>query len=280
MNGFINLNKRVGASSAKEVGTIKKLSHCSCGHMGTLDPMAGGVLPVAIGNACRLFDYFLSKRKTYVATFVFGKDYDTLDTTGTVLRSGARVPTESEIQGIISNFEGEIMQVPPNYSAKCVNGKRGYALARSGVEFTLEAKKVTIYSIELQDISDSGFVFEIECGGGTYIRSIARDMGKMLNTYGAMSALTRTKSGVFDIADSVFSSELTQENLQDYLIPTDSILPFESYIAEGRNAKRLFNGLSVECNLPDGTYKIYDEQKFYGLAAVKEGNIKVRTKLC
>ena len=118
MNGFINLNKRAGKSSAAEVGIIKRLTHTRCGHMGTLDPMAGGVLPVAIGNACRMFDYLLDKRKSYKATFEFGDYYDTLDTTGNVLASGGSIPTEEQIKQVLPSMVGEIMQIPPKYSAK------------------------------------------------------------------------------------------------------------------------------------------------------------------
>lgn len=281
MNGFINLNKSAGASSAKAVSVIKRLSHTPCGHMGTLDPMASGVLPVAIGNACRLFDYFLSKRKAYVATFKFGEDYDTLDTTGEVRSSGGRVPSAEEICSVIPELVGEIMQIPPRYSAKSVGGKRGYELARSGVEFSLPPKKVSVYGIELlEKINCDSFSFKIECGGGTYIRSIARDMAKLLGTYGAMSALVRTQSGPFTIENSVRAEDLSEDNLQSYLIPTESLLPFESFYAEGVTAKKLFNGLTVKCNLADGIYKIYNENDFYGLAAVEAGNIKIRIKLC
>ena len=281
MNGFVNLNKAAGASSAKEVSIIKRLSHTPCGHMGTLDPLASGVLPIAIGNACRLFDYFLSKKKTYVATFKFGVDYDTLDITGELIKSGEKVPSADEIKGVIPKLVGNIMQIPPNYSAKSIGGKRGYELARKGVEFTLPPKEVSIYSIELSNqCDDDSFSFEIECGGGTYIRSIARDMARLLGTYAAMSALVRTKSGPFEIENSVQSDYLTQENLSEHVIATESILPFESFRADGLTAKRLFNGLSVKCDLADGIYKIFNYDDFYGIAVVEGGNIKVRTKLC
>lgn len=282
MTGFINIDKAEGVSSAKEVARIKRLTGTPCGHLGTLDPMASGVLPVAIGNAARLFDYFLNKRKTYVATFRFGEDYDTLDTTGTLLKSGGAIPEREMIESVISALVGEVMQVPPNYSAKCVNGKRGYQLARQGVQFSLAPKKVSIYSIKLLDrVDGQSFSFEIECGSGTYIRSIARDMAEALGTYGAMSALKRSASGPFTLENSVKSEELTVENIGSFIIPTDRLLPFESFFAEGKTAKRLFNGLPAECGLADGTYKLYDsERNFYGLAAAENGLIKVRTKLC
>lgn len=281
MNGFINLNKAIGVSSAKEVSVIKRLTCTPCGHMGTLDPMASGVLPIAIGNACRLFDYFLSKKKVYIATFKFGEDYDTLDTTGNVTKSGGRIPSADEIKCVIPELVGEVMQIPPSYSAKSVNGKRGYELARKGVQFTLPPKKVSIYSIEfLESSKDGGFSFKIECGGGTYIRSIARDMAARLETFAAMSALERVQSGPFGIENAVQSSELTEDNIGSYVVPTESVLPFADFHADGITAKRLFNGLSVKCDLADGIYKIYNTKDFYGLADVKDGNIKVRTKLC
>lgn len=282
MTGFINVNKAAGASSAKEVAVIKKLTHMPCGHMGTLDPMADGVLPVAIGNAARLFDYFLQKKKTYVATFRFGEDYDTLDTTGSVVNGGGRVPSEEEIRAVIPSLVGEVMQIPPKYSAKNVNGKRGYELARSGVEFELPPKKVQIDGIKLlRRQNGNEFVFEIECGGGTYIRSIARDMAASLKTFAAMSALTRTKSGVFTIENSVSTSELTADNVQDFIIPCDSVLPYDSIYLQGLQAKKVFNGLSVPCGYGDGDYKLYNEEhNFYGIASVSGGILKVRTKLC
>lgn len=282
MTGFIGINKAEGVSSAHEVAIIKRLTGVSCGHLGTLDPMASGVLPVAIGNATRLFDYFLSKRKTYIATFIFGYDSDTLDTTGNVVETGTKIPSKEEISAVLHKFTGEIYQIPPRYSAKNVGGRRGYQLARAGVEFSLEPKKVTVYSIKLlQQVDFATFKFEIECGSGTYIRSIARDLGIETGTRAIMSSLVRTKSGIFNIEDCVLSSELTKENISNYIIDTDKVLPFESIYPTAAEAKRLFNGLTVNCGLSDGTYKIYcTDGSFYGLAESKDKILKVRTKLC
>ena len=281
MTGFISVDKEQGVSSAREVNIIKRLTGTPCGHMGTLDPMASGVLPIAIGNAARLFDYFLNKHKTYSAVFKFGTDTDTLDTTGTVLKEGGFVPSEKEINSVLSTLCGEVFQVP-KYSAKNVGGKRGYQLARAGIEFELPPKKVNIYSIKLTDkIDDCSYSFEIECGGGTYIRSIARDLGAKLNTCAVMSELVRTRSGIFEIANSVKTSQLDLKNYKDYVISTDSVLPFDSIYPDEREAKKLFNGLSVQTDLSDGTYKIYcTDGSFYGLAEVKLNTLKVRTKLC
>ncbi len=281
MTGFINVNKACGASSAKEVSIIKRLTGMPCGHMGTLDPMADGVLPVAIGNSARLFDYFLDKKKKYLATFKFGCDSDTLDTTGNVENNVGHIPTAEQIREVLSEFVGEIMQIPPKYSAKNIDGKRGYELARAGVEFDIPPKKVTIYSVELKEnISDDSYTFEIECGGGTYIRSIARDLGKRLSTCAIMSALTRTQSGVFTLGNSVCTANLTRESIEKSIIPTESVLSFDSIYPTERQAFKLFNGLSVESDKPDGIYKIYKDGFFYGLAEIKHSILKVRTKLC
>lgn len=282
MTGFISVDKAQGVSSAREVNIIKRLTGMPCGHMGTLDPMASGVLPVAIGNAARLFDFFLDKRKTYIADFQFGIESDTLDTTGTITSSGGYVPGESEIVSALPQLCGEIMQIPPKFSAKNVDGKRGYQLARAGVDFELPPKRVNIYSIKLLNrIDEKSYKFEIECGGGTYIRSIARDLGAYLSTCAVMSALVRTQSGSFYIGNSVKTDTLNSENIKDYIIPTDSVLPYESIYPSESEAKRLFNGLTVQTFLSDGIYKIYrTDGSFYGLAEVKHNTIKVRTKLC
>lgn len=282
MTGFINVNKAAGATSAQEVNKIKRICGAHCGHMGTLDPMASGVLPVAIGNAARLFDYFLNKTKTYIANFLFGADSDTLDTTGNIFRREERIPSAEEIGSVLGNFIGDLDQVPPRFSAKNINGKRGYMLAREGVEFELPPKKVKIYSIKLLEQTRADeFSFEIVCGGGTYIRSLARDIAASLNTCAIMSGLVRTQSGVFDIKNSVKTDELNVENLQDYLIPTESVLDMQSVYPSEAEAKRLFNGLTVESGLADGTYKIFTaDGEFYGLAQAGKGFLKVVTKLC
>lgn len=281
MNGIINVNKLQGVSSAREVGIIKRITGCSCGHMGTLDPMASGVLPIAVGNATRLFDYLLTKTKTYIATFRFGEDYDTLDITGTLLKSGERVPTAEEIESVLPTLTGEVMQLPPKYSAKNVNGRRSYQLAREGVEFELSPKKVRIESITLLNYKDCEYSFEIVCGGGTYVRSIGRDMASALGTCAAMSSLIRSASGPFKIENSVKTEELNVGNVEEYLIPCDSIINYPSVNLNDMQAKRLFNGIAVKCDLSDGIYKIYAPNgSFYGLSEAVDGIMKVRTKLC
>ncbi len=276
MTGFLNIDKAEGTSSAFAVNKIKWLLDCPCGHMGTLDPLASGVLPVAAGNAARLFEYFLKKQKTYLARFTFGATTDTLDKEGKVV-VGGRIPTADEIKAALHAFTGEIDQIPPKFSAKCVNGKRGYELARSGKDFTLPPKRVTVYSFSLLEQTDEAeFSFEIVCGGGTYIRSLARDLALALGTNGYMTGLRRTASGPFTIDNAVSLDVLTKDNVLNYLIPTQSVLPFP--VLTGFD-ERLFHGLALETDAADGLYQVYQGDAFYGLAEAQEGILKIKTKL-
>ena len=284
MLGFFNVDKPSGVTSGTVVNKCKWLTATPCGHMGTLDPLASGVLPIGIGNATRLFDYFLEKEKEYIAQFTFGVSSDTLDSTGELVYGG-RIPTEKEIAEVLPSFFGDIMQIPPKYSAKNVNGKRGYDLARAGIDFELPAKKVHIYGMEtLGQISKDTFRIKINCGGGTYIRSLARDIAKELGTNAVMSALRRTKSGIFEIGQaipfSLLEEDLPVEELEKYVIPTEKTLPYPTLILQGKRAERFFNGVAVDVDEKDGLYKIYKEEAFYGLAVVQEGKARAKTKLC
>ncbi len=284
--GFFNIDKPSGIVSSTVVNKLKWLTGVPCGHMGTLDPLASGVLPVGVGNATRLFDYFLEKEKEYVAEFTFGVDSDTLDSTG-VLVKGGRVPAAAEIEEVLPQFFGDIMQVPPKYSAKNVNGRRGYELARVGVEFELPAKKVHIYGMELmgrvEDKEDT-YRIKIRCGGGTYIRSLARDIAAAMDTKAVMSALNRTQSGCFLLPEAIPFSVLEEDPsvaaLEELIIPTERVLPFEDLLLSEKQSEKLFNGLKVGVDEEDGLYKIYKEGSFYGIAEVVDGMAKAKTKLC
>lgn len=277
MTGFINVWKAEGVSSAFVVNRVKRLLKCPCGHMGTLDPLASGVLPVGAGNATRLFEYFLSKTKTYRARFRFGVTTPTLDRESEPV-SGGRVPSAEEIAGALGGFLGEIEQIPPAFSAVSVNGKRSYELARAGKDVALASKKVLIeeFRLERQTAPDE-FSFTITCGGGTYIRSLARDLAAALQTCGFMSALVRVRSGVFTEETAVPPERLTEKNIQEYLIPTESVLPFPELTVTD---ERLYRGMQLPCDRPEGLYKLYGKEGFYGLARVGAGLVKAEKKLC
>ncbi len=280
--GFINVDKPSGVTSSAIVNKIKRLTGLPCGHMGTLDPLASGVLPVGIGNAARLFDYFLAKEKEYIAEFTFGVTSDTLDSTGELFECG-RVPEAEEIRAVLPDFCGDVLQVPPKYSAKNVNGRRGYELARAGVEFELAPKRVRIDEVTLLGAAEGregAFCFKIRCGGGTYIRSLARDVAEKIGTAAVMSGLKRTQSGYFKIEDAVPPDRLTEENAESFIIPTERVLPFEKIVLHGAGREKIFNGVPAATDYPEGQYKIYREGVFYGIAEVKNGLARVRTKLC
>ncbi len=279
MNGFLNIYKPKGVSSAKVLNSLKKsLKGVAIGHMGTLDPLASGVLPVALGKSTRLFDYLLDKDKTYVATFAFGYETDTLDLEGKVVRTNDYIPSEVELTEKSAALIGDIMQVPPVFSAKCVNGKRSYQLARKGEEFELPPKKVTINSIKLIDkVADGEYRFEISCKGGTYIRSIVRDLAALCDTVGTMTDLVRTKSGVFEIENSVKAEDfLLADNKEEFLIAPEHVVFFPEIHLNERESVRLFNGLYDVFPYSDGLYKIFAPDGFYGIGEVTGGKIKTK----
>ena len=283
-SGFFNVDKPSGIVSSAVVNKLKWLTGMPCGHMGTLDPLASGVLPVGAGNATRLFDYFLEKEKEYVAEFTFGVSSDTLDSTGELVLGG-RIPSEKEIADVLPTMCGEVMQLPPKYSAKNVGGKRGYELARAGIDFELAPKKIVIHDMSVQgQVNETTFRVKIRCGGGTYIRSIGRDLAEALGTNAVMSALRRTQSGIFTegnaIPFSVLEADPTPEELERYIIPTESVLSYPTLTATEKQRIKLLNGMTVAVEAEDGLYKFYNEDgSFYGIAEVKAGWAKLKTKL-
>ncbi len=276
MNGFLNIYKPRGVTSARCLSKVKKIVKCKCGHMGTLDPLACGVLPVALGQATRLFDIMTEKQKKYIAEFTFGTETDTLDLEGKPVFTGGRIPTKDEIIDLLPHFIGEIDQVPPAFSAKCVDGKKSYKLARSGVQVELKPKRIEIYDIKLLGGNSPAFTFEITCGGGTYIRAIARDLGRALGTYGTMTALERVQSGFFTKERSVTVEELIENGYEKYLIGSDEVLHFKKVELEESKAIRLLNGLYDDFDLPDGRYRVYVKGVFWGVGNCENKKIVIR----
>ena len=278
ISGFICLNKPAGMSSAAAVSKVKRATGMACGHMGTLDPMAEGVLPVAVGNAARLFQYLLEKEKTYRAVFRFGVETDTLDATGTILREGLPVPTAAAIESVLPEFIGSIEQMPPAYSAKSVNGVRAYMLARQGKEVQLKAKTVRINEFSLVRGEGGSFEFVIRCGGGTYVRSLGRDLAAKLDTCASMTKLVREKSGYFTLENSIGLDGLA--DWRSCLISPDAVFDMPSVDFDGGDVKKLKNGLSLGFPGKDGLYKLYLDDEFYGIAEVKEGRVRAKAKIC
>ena len=279
MLGFISVNKKKGDTSAYVVNRIKKLvgKNKSCGHMGTLDPLASGVLPVAIGQATRLFPFLLDKRKSYLADFDFSFTTPSLDLETEPYLTTDKKASEQEILSVLPLLIGEVMQIPPAYSAKCVDGKRSYKLARRGVEVELQPKKVRIDDIRLVDrLSETCFRFEIDCRGGTYIRSIARDLGAALSLPATMTNLVRTRSGIFTIENSFSLDEIEQKGLSSCLVEADKTIFYPSLTLSAEKEKRLLNGLYDDFLVENGLYKVYGESGFLGVGEITEQKLKMK----
>lgn len=266
MIGFFNVDKPEGVSSAKIVAMIKRASGCKAGHMGTLDPMASGVLVVGIGNAVRLFDLLQRGTKSYRATFTFGIGTDTLDTTGTVTETG-RVPSRQEIADSLHLHTGKIMQMPPKYSAKNINGERAYALSRKNAEFDLKPSLVNISRLELTGCSGAEYEFLIECSSGTYIRSIGRDIAAGLSTCAAMSVLRRTACGNFTIENAV-KPEAVIGSVADTLTPVSFVLNnYERVDLDIETGRKLLSGQKpVIDRIPKEPFAIYCGDKLLGMS--------------
>ena len=287
MNGFFNVLKTSGMTSSKVVSKVKHIlinvmgepKNVSVGHMGTLDPGGAGVLPIAVGRATRLFDYMLQKTKVYRAAFTFGAETDTLDSYGKVTELTDRIPDISEVERIIPSLVGDVDQIPPIYSAKSIGGVKAYDLARRGLNPELKPKRVHIYSIELvEQTAPDTFVFDIECSGGTYVRSIARDMAYGLGTVGYMAYIIRTRSGSFTIDRSVTLDELALDPYR-YITAMDAVVDYPTFEPSEIGMTRMTNGLSIRSNVEDGLYAVYRDGAIYGIAESIDGSISFKTRL-
>ncbi len=277
MNGFINVLKPVGATASDVVVCLKHILHeKKIGHLGTLDPGASGVLPIAIGQGTKLFDYLTKKVKYYRAFFTFGKTTDTLDSYGTVVGVSDKIPDNEELICALSRFTGQISQIPPQYSAISVGGVRSYKLARQGADVELSARPVTIYELKLlSQVSKDAYAVDIRCSGGTYIRSLARDIAIACGTVGYMSGLIRLASGCFDIADAYTLDEIREKKsdcLLDIRYPlgdtADCIVGDEYY-------EDLDFGRKVRVEPFDGYRKVYCKSIFFGLGRQDKGILKL-----
>ena len=276
MRGILLVNKRQGWTSFDAVNFCKRVFNTrEVGHLGTLDPMATGVLAVTVGSANKLFDMFLNKTKTYLAEFTFGYCTDTLDAEGQIENRCDIIPTLEQIKEVLPEFQGEIEQMPPKYSAKKIGGKKAYDLAREGKQFELKPSKVTIYNLKILDYSKGVLKLEITCGAGTYIRSLGRDIALKLNTLATMTSLVRTKLGTWNIEDCIDIKDNTNEYIQSKLLPIDSVFNSFSTLDNVEMVNRLLNGQTVIADLKDGDYKLYKDNEFVAIATAKSQRIKM-----
>ncbi|MBQ7202838.1 MAG: tRNA pseudouridine(55) synthase TruB [Eubacterium sp.] len=290
MNGIICINKPEGITSFGVVAKVRGITRQKkAGHTGTLDPMATGVLPVMLGHATKFLNFLPESDKRYTASFVLGKTTDTLDITGEVLTECEADFTAREVEAVLPEFRGKIMQLPPMYSAKSVDGKRLYELARQGVEVEREPCEVEIKRLELTGEKDGVFTIDVLCSKGTYIRSLIDDIGKKLGCGAVMTALCRTAACGFTFDRAVTLDELQKrrddgEDFDDLVISVDEL--FSSYkkvYVSAAQAKRFSNGGELDitrikqppnageiCTVysPDGS--------FLGLAANENSTLKAK----
>ena len=273
ISGIINVNKPSGVTSFFVVNKIKKiLGTKKVGHLGTLDPLASGVLPIAVNKATKLFDYYLKKEKEYIAEFEFSYETTTLDAEGEIINKNEKIISASDLIKVIPSLVGEINQVPPAFSAKKVNGVRSYDLARNGQQVELKPSKVFIKSIEiLEEIKQNKFKLKIKCGAGTYIRSIGRDLAEMLGTYATMTSLIRTKSGEFNIENSLTIEEI--ESLKEKAIK-EIDFKYPKITLDETSLFKLSNGVSINYK-EDGCYQIYNKEKLIFITKCENNKMKV-----
>lgn len=285
MIGVLVVDKPRGLTSSDVVVKVKKLlNDKKVGHMGTLDPLAEGVLPLGIGRATKLFDLYLKKTKEYVATFAFGSETDTLDLESEVVATSDVIPTKQQLQEAIKqNFLGKIMQLPPKYSSKKISGKRACDIIRHGGEVELEPCDVEIYSFDILDEVERGvFRFKILCSAGTYIRSLARDLACAVGSVATMTKLVRTKSGPFLLENSVKFDKLSCDEISLHILSLETVLAENERVdVSGEELTKLRNGIKYakfvgKCASKD--VAVWSEGKVVGLGEIRpDGWLSVKT---
>lgn len=286
MRGFVNLLKPSGMTSSDAVVKVRGILREATGvkhkvgHLGTLDPSGAGVLPIAIGTATRLFDYSTKKLKRYIAGFKFGITTDTLDSYGVITGRSENLPSYEQILEVIPSLIGEIDQIPPQFSALSVGGVKAYKMARQMIEVELESRKINIYSIKLIDsIEDGHFIFDICCEGGTYIRSVARDMAFALNTVGYMSFIIRLQSGEFNIENSVTFGDFSKEPLK-YVTPIEKFTKnLPRFDIPEEYAAKVLNGVRLELNSPECDFAAYISGELIGIGGTTDKKLTIKTRL-
>lgn len=311
MDGVIVLNKPAGISSNTAANIVKKaVGAKKAGHLGTLDVLGDGVLPITLGKATRLFDFFLEKRKTYRAVFAFGFETETLDAEGKIIETSNNIVSKGQIENALKNFQGKISQLPPQFSALKINGKTAYELARKGETAKLKERTIEIFSFKLlgeisqgkreelksrflkfhdeQEADELGvdvvfekqlFEFEIECSSGTYIRSLCRDLAHSTASCGTMLCITRTRCGKFDIENSFSLEEIKSGKYK--LLSAFDVVDLPSKEISKEDGRAILNGKTV-CVFPieKGKFKLVCDGKFYGIANnLNDGKVKIETFL-
>jgi tRNA pseudouridine55 synthase len=290
VHGWVVLDKPVGMTSTHAVAVIKRLfSAKRAGHAGTLDPLASGCLPIALGEATKTVPFVVDGRKTYIFTVRWGEERDTDDAEGRVANTSEGRPDRAAIAALLPRFTGTIEQVPPRFSAIKIEGERAYDLAREGEVVELAARPVTIDRLEIADLPDADHaVFTAECGKGTYVRALARDMGRALGCFGHVSALRRSRVSPFIESNMILLERLEalchraaagEGNLADLLLPVETALDdIPALAVSPADAARLTRGQAVLLRGRDaavirGAVQVASSGQLVAIAEIDRGEI-------
>lgn len=286
MLGVINVLKPTGWTSSDVVVKVRHIlreftgdKKIKVGHLGTLDPAGSGVLPVCFGSATKLFDYYVNMDKIYRTTFYFGKTTDTLDSYGKVVGECNKVPTLDEICSKIGMFLGDIMQLPPKYSRISVNGVRSCDAARDGKEIDIKPRKVTIYEVNNMSMCDNVLSLDIHCSGGTYIRSLCRDLAESVGSLAYMSSIIRLQNKSFMIENAYTIDEIL-ENTEKCITKIDDLFADMIKIdIDGVEKNKLLNGVKIAKRNLDEDYIVRIDGQIFGICADGRDNLEVKVRL-
>jgi tRNA pseudouridine55 synthase len=229
VNGWVVLDKPIGMTSTHAVSRLKRIFNAKkAGHAGTLDPLASGILPIALGEATKTVPFVQDGEKAYRFEVRWGVETDTDDADGKIVHTSDLRPQSQEIAALLPRFIGNIMQTPPSFSAIRIAGERAYDLARDGETVVIEPRQVTIHALDLVEAGANTAIFSAQCGKGTYVRAIARDLGRLLGCYGHVTALRRTRVGPFSELDAVPLADLEAEGAD----PAAALLSVEAGLTE------------------------------------------------
>lgn len=269
-DGFINVLKPPGMTSHDVVGYVRRLLNLKkVGHAGTLDPGAAGVLPVAVGRATRLIEYIADVDKSYRAELLFGTATDSGDDLGAALDTVTDfvMPSASELTSVFQELTGDIIQVPPAYSAIKINGRRACDLARQNIDVKIPERRITIYSLDLLERREKTILFDVNCSKGTYIRTLCADIGKKLGIPATMSFLLRTRVGGFSLASACTLEELAELGEAAVIAPEECLGDIPRFELWEKRAQAFANGLSTRLTDYDGAplVAVFSAGVFYGI---------------
>jgi tRNA pseudouridine55 synthase len=277
MFGFLNVYKPKGMTSHDVVSILRKITGIKqIGHAGTLDPFAEGVLPIGIGKATKLFEY-LDDDKAYLGTIKLGVSTTTYDTEGEIVNQSQKSVLEDEIKSVLKRYTGPIMQLPPIYSAIKVKGKKLYEYARNSEEVEIEPRKITINKLDIVnfDSVSNELTLYIDCSKGTYIRSIANDVGNDLGTFGHLNKLIRVKAGKFIVENAIKLDNIKSYNdVETHLINPLNYLKYPKYQVNNSEYKLISNGNLIKTNLSDGITLITYDDNIIAVGNSQNGSLK------